>query len=266
MKRRALGLLEVIILLTYSLMCTACGQGAREETTANAQNTGSDVTETEITNTDDKGNLSSDVDLEGNHTKGNEREVNQNGKESHGVNKLSLYINHKELGKRVKSDGYTAPWIMGKDIVSFETYATEDESLTLAGSDFKRVWESYWNSYPNHEICKLGYTIDFILKDGTKIHQTITGLDDVFGYRDYLECYLYDDVNQIQGNWYSHLLDTQVTDQTVMTSIKLTAGSMIDQVGDKIKLTAFVYSSQEDFDAAGDYRGSVSYTVIVKNQ
>ena len=72
-------------------------------------------------------------------------------------------------------------------------------------------------------------------------------------------------VNQIQGNWYSHLLASEVTDNTVMTSIKLTAGTDIALVGDTIKVTAFVYSSDSDFDADGNYTGNVMYSVEVKN-
>ena len=77
--------------------------------------------------------------------------------------------------------------------------------------------------------------------------------------------YLYDDINQVQGEWYSHLLQSEVTDKTRMTSIKFTAGQDIDKVGDTIKLTAFVYNSDDDFDASGNYKGNVSYTVTIKN-
>ena len=70
-----------------------------------------------------------------------------------------------------------------------------------------------------------------------------------------LKNYLYDDINQVQGEWYSHLLQSEVTDKTRMTSIKFTAGQDIDKVGDTIKLTAFVYNSDGDFDASGNYKG-----------
>ena len=119
--------------------------------------------------------------------------------------------------------------------------------------------------FENSQTCKIGYIVDFKLKDGQEIKKTITHPDDVFSYRNYLECYLYDDVNQIQGNWYSHLLASEVTDNTVMTSIKLTAGTDIALVGDTIKVTAFVYSSDSDFDADGNYTGNVMYSVEVKN-
>ena len=62
-----------------------------------------------------------------------------------------------------------------------------------------------------------------------------------------------------------HLFQSEVTDKTRMTSRKFTAGQDIDKVGDTIKLTAFVYNSDGDFDASGNYKGNVSYTVTIKN-
>ena len=116
-----------------------------------------------------------------------------------------------------------------------------------------------------YENSKIGYIVSFKLKSGEEINTTIKNPDDVFVYRNYLENYLYDDINQVQGEWYSHLLQSEVTDKTRMTSIKFTAGQDIDKVGDTIKLTAFVYNSDDDFDASGNYKGNVSYTVTIKN-
>ena len=182
-----------------------------------------------------------------------------------GVTMLSLYRYNQNAGIRERSEGYSAVWEQGKDIVSFEAFATDVSSFTLAGSNFKKEWERYWNAYENHEQCKIGYTVSFRVKDGGEINQTILGPEDVFGYRNYLECYLYDDVHQVQGNWYSHLLSSEVNENTVMTSIKLTAGQDIAQVEDTITLTAFVYSSETDFDADGSYSGGTSYKVTIKN-
>lgn len=50
-----------------------------------------------------------------------------------------------------------------------------------------------------------------------------------------------------------------------VVNLKFTAGQDIDKVGDTIKLTAFVYNSDDDFDASGNYKGNVSYTVTIKN-
>lgn len=186
-------------------------------------------------------------------------------KAPYGVTTLSLYIYNKATGKRERSDGYHSVWEKGKDIVSFEAFATDTEAFSFGGKYFDSVWNGYWDTFENSQQCKIGYIVSFQLKNGEEIKKTILHPDDVFSYRNYLECYLYDDVNQVQGNWYSHLLASEVTDKTVMTSIKFTAGTDIAQVGDTITLTAFVYSSDEDFDTAGNYTGAVSCTVTVKN-
>ncbi len=183
----------------------------------------------------------------------------------YGVTTLSLYVYNQAAGIRERSEGYSSEWVRGKDIVSFEAFATDEASFSFGGRYFDSVWNSYWERFDNAEECKIGYTIAFPLKSGEIVKKTILHPDDVFSYRNYLECYLYDDVHQVQGNWYSHLLASEVTDDTVMTSIKLTAGADIDQVGSTITLTAFVYSPKYGFDEAGNYTGPVQYTVTVKN-
>ena len=144
-----------------------------------------------------------------------------------GVNKIALYIDHKDTGIHELADTYSSAWVKGKDIISFDAFGCDEKT------------------------------------SGEEINTTIKNPDDVFVYRNYLENYLYDDINQVQGEWYSHLLQSEVTDKTRMTSIKFTAGQDIDKVGDTIKLTAFVYNSDDDFDASGNYKGNVSYTVTI---
>lgn len=182
-----------------------------------------------------------------------------------GVPLVSLYVRNETTNVRERTEEYGATFVKGKDIVSFEVFATDVPSFSFGGKYFDGAWNQYWESYEGYEQCKIGYIVDFALKDGTRIKKTITHPDDVFSYRNYLECYLYDDVNQIQGNWYSHLLASQVDENTVMTSIKFTAGQDIAMVGDTITLTAFVYHSEDDFDADGNYIGRVIATAVVKD-
>jgi hypothetical protein len=53
-------------------------------------------------------------------------------------------------------------------------------------------------------------------------------------------------------------------EETIITSIKLTSGSKIAQVGD-ITLTAFIYNGDDCFDADGNYIGLVSETIVIQN-
>lgn len=177
------------------------------------------------------------------------------------VNVIGLYMPDKASGVRNLTSGYTGEWTAGKDIASFEAFATKEP--TIAGSNFKKVWESYWNSYPNSTGYKIGYYLTFTLNSSEVISKVMKGFEDTNDFRQYLEIYLYDDVHQIQGNWYSHLTTADTTPDSVCTSIKLTAGNKIADVK-SISLTVFTYSSDKDFNpSTGMYTGTNSYTIPV---
>lgn len=173
---------------------------------------------------------------------------------------IRFYIYNQNSGTRKITGDYTGPWIKGKDIQSFEVYAADED--TISDVNFKALWEKYWNQMPNHDSYKIGYNLTFKINSSEVISKTITKPDDVTDFFDYIEVYLYDDINQVQGQWYSHILMSQITDKTVLTSIKLTAGSKIDEVSD-ISLKVFIYNSDKDFDSNGDYVGKNSYSIKV---
>ncbi len=43
-------------------------------------------------------------------------------------------------------------------------------------------------------------------------------------HTEYLEVYLYDSIHHKPGEWYSHLLENQMKEETLITSFKLTPG------------------------------------------
>ena len=178
----------------------------------------------------------------------------------HKVNTLGLYMPDKANGTRQLTKAFSGPWTAGKDIASFEAFATQE--VSISGSNFKKVWESYWNQYTGGSDCKIGYYLTFTLTSGKQVSKTMKGFEDTNDFREYLEIYLYDDVHQIQGNWYSHLTTADTTSETVCTSIKLTAGNKISEIN-TINLTAFIYNSPSDFDASGNYTGIDSYTISI---
>lgn len=154
---------------------------------------------------------------------------------------------------------FSAKRVKKTDIDCFEIFACRQDRVM--GSSFAQMWENTWNSHGSHPNAKIGFHIEFQLSSGEKISKTILKPSDSKGFYDYLEIYLYDDVHQ-DGGWYTHLDDEDVTEETVITSIKLTCGSKISQVGD-IYLTAFIYDSPECFDRSGNYIGTVSQTIVV---
>ncbi len=197
-----------------------------------------------------------------------EEEAKARIREIQGVRCISLYRNDRSIGQRVRMSEFTSAWVKGQDILSLEAYATDEESFPLsvgAGQALMDKWNGYWNAWEGSENCKIGFIVDFTLQDGTSIHQVIRKPEDVLGYRPYLENYLYDDVHQVPGAWYSHLETTDVDEETVITSIKFTAGQEYEQIQGNIVVTVFVYNSDEDFDENGEYKGDVSASVTLIN-
>lgn len=122
------------------------------------------------------------------------------------------------------------------------------------------MWKNAWNSQGEFSDAKIGFYISFQLDDGTEISQTVLKPSDAAWFYDYLEIYLYDDIHQT--GWYSHLEDSDIQENTVISSIKLTSGSKISHVG-TIFLTAFIYNSTDNFDETGMYIGNVSETIAI---
>lgn len=171
-----------------------------------------------------------------------------------GPEKISFYMPDGAAGLRRRTTQFTGPWTAGKDILSLEVFAGAEEDIS--GDTFSEVWTEYWNKYGSADGYRLGYRLEFGLQSGERIERTILEPDDIYGFLEYIEVYIYDDVNVPPHTWYSHLLQEQVNADTRVTSIKLTCGQRIGEVSD-ISVSAFVYSDERDFDAEGRYTGNV---------
>ena len=68
----------------------------------------------------------------------------------------------------------------------------------------------------------------------------IKGPEDTEQNKDLIEVYLYDDVH-VDGNWYSHLETSNMTNETIITSIKLTATAKQELI-EKVILTTYLYT------------------------
>ncbi|MBR3161793.1 MAG: hypothetical protein IKF19_03590 [Bacilli bacterium] len=167
--------------------------------------------------------------------------------------KLSLYIDKK------KANEYISPMTLYKDIVSLECYYTEDDSIT--NGRFKEVFNQYYNNYKDIDNYKIGYYIKFNTTDG-EFSQYIYRPSDVESFFDYIQIYLYDDVHQ-ESNYYSHVTNEEYNDNTLLTSIKLTASTYIDKVNSEVEVTAFTYKA-EDINENKEYIGKSKYKVIIK--
>ena len=55
-----------------------------------------------------------------------------------------------------------------------------------------------------------------------------------------------------------------ITENTLLTSIKLTAGKKVNEISSDILVTAFTYDN-DDFDLDNNYIGISKYQIIIKN-
>ena len=173
---------------------------------------------------------------------------------------ISFYTRGHHNARVRLADTVRVAWKKGKDIGSFEAIASDAE--TLQGKYLGEIIGNAWTAFPASDQCKIGYTLSYTLKSGEEIHFTMLSPKHV-EHTEYIECWLYDDYHVKPNKYYSHL--RKVDDGTLITSIKLTCGPKIDEV-EEIRLTTFVCTSLEDFDADRNYIGSVSRTVVIQRK
>ena len=154
-------------------------------------------------------------------------------------NQIGLYINDSGIRKLVETS-HKSDWITGQDIKCYEAIASREAVLT--GSGFAEIWNTCWNKFTKIQNVKIGYQIEILLKSSETIFYDVKTPDDTQKNREYVETYLYDDVHQTPGQWYSHLEPSDLMNDTIATSIKFTAGSKISEI-EKIRLTAYLYTT-----------------------
>ncbi len=173
-----------------------------------------------------------------------------------GPDLINLYVNRTLI-----TDSYKTNWIKGKDIGVFYAYPTSKgkvESLK-----FMDLFKLYWYKYPKADDYKIGYNVKIILNSKEIIDMNISlpkdsPKDPKAYFYQYIEIYVYDNLHRIPGPTFYHLEPKSTYPETIMTSIKLTAGTKSEDV-DSIKLTAFIFKDDSDFDtASGNYIGKTS--------
>lgn len=169
---------------------------------------------------------------------------------------VGLYQN----GKLVHD--YSARITNGVDIDSFDVYFTNDEST--GSSNTKANFNKYAKNYENADKYKIGFYLSFETNE-KKYEATITK-PKVFATSPYIYNYLYDDIHQADGTWYSHVEENQVKDNTIYSSIKLFAAEKTEEITSPITLTVFTYDTEDDFDEEGNYRGQSKYTITINKK
>lgn len=197
--------------------------------------------------------------IQKNTMKKNENDIKS--KNNNPINKIGLYKYYGKSKDRELITEYNDFWEYHKDISSFEVYYTNEPFIN--NDWLPETFDEYKNNYSNIDNYRIGYQINFLTKD-KEINKTILSPKDTEEFYDYLEIYLYDDYHRERGVWYSHTTEDEFNENTLLTSIKLTAGKLINDISSDITLSVFTYD-YDDFDNEGNYQGNSKYTIIVKN-
>lgn len=173
---------------------------------------------------------------------------------------LGLYKYYGKAKNRELIQEYVAPWEYHKDISSFEVFYTND--LEINNKWLPTTFDEYKNNYEDIDNYRIGYIIEFSTIN-ENIKKTILTPKDTEDFFKYLEVYLYDDYHRQNGVWYSHTTENEFKEETLLTSIKLTAGTNIAEINSDIKVFVFTYDN-DDFDQNNNYRGKSIYNIVVK--
>ncbi len=149
---------------------------------------------------------------------------------------MYLYTNED----RILLDNYETDFILNQDLLSVEVYNTT--KTNLGGAKQKEVWHEYYDKYQDLNP-KIAYHIKFSTTDNGTIEKTIYSPEDTTQIYDYMQIYLYDDINQLDNTTYTHIEEEQVNEDTILTSIKLTGSTKTDNINSDIELSAFMYTN-----------------------
>lgn len=232
--------MKKIVIIVLALLVVGC---TKEENSINENTLDNKVLTNEGNNTDDS--LIQDVYVDDNPVK------------------ISIYAENDEGSLSKVIDKYETTWQEKKDIVVLATLPTDIDNPEY--DYMPNMWPKYDGEYEDINY-KVGWNVTFKLKNGEEINSTLLKPSDAQSYYDYLEIYLYDDVNVPIGQWHSHLLDEDITDDTIMDAIKLTAGDKYEEIDGSITVTVFTYDDDTDFDENGNYRGKSLYKVEIYNR
>ena len=162
------------------------------------------------------------------------------------------------------AQGYNGPINIKKDITTFQVFFSNDEQVVFSNQKFGEYFYNTFNEINPEKKYKVGFNLSYDLVDGTHISQNIFNPSTTQTNYDYIEVYLYDSYKHRNDSFYSHIEEYEYNDETMITSIKLTAGSKFNDIKSKITLTVFTYD-EDDFDENNEYRGNSKYSLLISN-
>ena len=144
------------------------------------------------------------------------------------------------------------------DLFLLQVFPSQEEVISLNES-FANAYFHEYQKYPN---IKVGFSLSFTLKNGENVFFNILNPDQAMAKWEYFMAYLYDDYVNQGKSFYSHIENTNYTDSTLFTAIKLQCGGYLDDVQSPVTLTVFTYDSEDDF-LDGKYRGNSQASLTI---
>lgn len=171
--------------------------------------------------------------------------------------KVGFYLD----GKRINE--YKTKFRNDMDIAVFDIYFTDLDDV--GNNSTKTNFNKFYSNYEDASKYKIGFFISYDAID-KHYEKVILNADTEYWVAPYIYVYLYDDIHQADGAWYSHVTKDEYNDETIFSSIKLYLAEKYEGITSPISLTVFTYDGMDDFDEDGYYRGESSHTVIIKNE
>ncbi len=188
---------------------------------------------------------------------------------------VSIYYMNYGADVAEKITHYDAEWSPDADLAIFGVFNSDDSEIDCTSE--KWAHKDLWDAVNTDIQYKIGYEISFDVdgehriitilepKDVERAPELFMGDWDTEEVTGYMGVWLYDDVNQEDGAWYSHVLPEEYNDDTLLTSIKLRPTYDADRISN-FKLKAFSYSSSVEFDSEGHYCGGYGYEIDINNR
>ena len=152
-----------------------------------------------------------------------------------------------------------------KDIKTFQAFLSNEPLISYAGKKYANFYYEKYNEINKDHKYKVGFNLKYTLNDGTVISQNIFNPSTTQTNYDYIEVYLYDAYKHRNDSFYSHIEEKEYNDDTLITSIKLTAGSKFNDIKSKIILTVFTYDDDDFDEVTKEYRGNSKYSIAISD-
>ena len=179
-------------------------------------------------------------------------------------NKIPIGLYTRQNGKLVLTSSWYCDWSRDSIFGIFYAVASNEEEIPC--SSYETTFKNYW-SKNNTDGYKIGYNIKFSLDTGEVINKRILNPEDTDELFKNIQFYLYDDVTYMPGRIYYHMRQYEMTDETMLTSVKLVGYKETKGVNGPIELTVFTYNGDEDFDdESGQYLGNSKFTMKIYRQ